>query len=63
MEKLIDEYFDTHPSINVFGIEREAGLPARTLHNYLKGHKPLPEKHYPAIVEVLKRYGLESEVA
>ena len=59
----IRHFLDTHPSLSISGLEREAGLPARTLHNFLNGSKGFPEKHIPALEKVLKRYGYEPDEA
>jgi hypothetical protein len=54
----IKQYFSTHKAVSVSAIEAEAGMPARTLHNFLNGSKDrVPSKHYPGLLAVISRYG------
>jgi len=58
----IKEYFKNHPALSVSGIEAEAGIPARTLHNFLNESKPtFPSKHLVKLIKTLSRYGFNYE--
>lgn len=45
------------PAINLSQIEKEAGIPAKTLHKALTNQKDVPAKHLSALDEVLRQYG------
>ncbi len=47
-----------HPAISVNKIEQLAGLPQSTI-SQAKNGRSIPEKHMPALIEVLEHYGFE----
>jgi chromosome partitioning protein len=55
-EKLI-KFLRAKPALNLSQIEKEAGIPAKTLHKALTNQKDIPTKHLPALDEALRRYG------
>nr|WP_293841054.1 AAA family ATPase [uncultured Arsenicibacter sp.] len=55
-DKLI-RFLKTKPAINLSQIEKEAGIPAKTLHKALTNQKDVPAKHLPALDEALRQYG------
>lgn len=44
-------------ALNLSQIEKEAGIPLKTLHKALANQKDIPAKHLPVLDEVVRRYG------
>lgn len=55
-EKLI-RFLRSKPALNLTQIEKEAGIPSKTLHKALSDEKDIPVKHLPALDEAVRRYG------
>lgn len=55
-EKLL-KFLRAKPALNLSKIEKEAGIPAKTLHKALTHQKDVPAKHLPALDETLRNYG------
>lgn len=55
-EKIM-QFLADRPAISLTAIETEAGIPPRTLYNAKVGYRAIPEKHIPALIKVLERYG------
>ena len=49
------------PAISIQLIEQEAELPSTTIAK-AKGGREIPDKHWPALVKVLKKYGLDGKL-
>jgi hypothetical protein len=50
-------FLKAHPCINMNALEREAGLPKRTIKLNEKNFRRIPMKHHDRVMEVLKNYG------
>lgn len=55
-DKLV-KFLRAKPAINLSQIEKEAGIPSKTLHKALTNQKDVPSKHLPALDEALRQYG------
>lgn len=55
-DKLV-KFLRAKPALNLSQIEKDAGIPAKTLHKALTNQKNVPVKHLPALDEALRRYG------
>lgn len=55
-DKLV-KFLLAKPALNLSQIEKEAGIPAKTLHKALTNQKEVPAKHLPALDEALRQYG------
>ena len=55
-DKLL-RFLRTKSALNLTQIEKEAGIPAKTLHKALTDQKDVPAKHLPALDQVLRQYG------
>lgn len=55
-DKLV-KFLRAKPALNLSQIEKEAGIPAKTLHKALTNQKDVPVKHLPALDEALRKYG------
>ncbi len=51
------KFLRAKPALNLSQIEKEAGIPAKTLHKALTNQKDVPAKHMPALDETLRNYG------
>jgi len=57
--KKLKKWIKCRQALNWTKIEQEAGIPARTLHNWLGvTDRPFPGKHVPRLCAVLCQYGL-----
>jgi hypothetical protein len=54
-------WLNERPSLNVKSLEEEAAIPFTTITQSLRGRE-IPEKHWPAIISVLKKYGLNPKL-
>lgn len=45
------------PCLSIRCLEREAGLPTKTLSHWLNGRRELTEHHKSKLIPVLKHYG------
>lgn len=48
--------------LSISAIEREAGMPKKTLSHFLKLRRGLSEKHAERLKEVLKNFGFVEEI-
>lgn len=55
-DKLV-RFLRAKPALNHSQIEKEAGIPAKTLHKALLNQKDVPAKHLPALDGALRQYG------
>ncbi|GAB3573588.1 ParA family protein [Spirosoma luteolum] len=55
-DKLV-RFLRSKPALNVSQLEKEAGIPARTVHKALSDGKDIPAKHLPALEVALRAYG------
>ncbi|RZK04238.1 MAG: ParA family protein, partial [Flavobacterium sp.] len=55
-EKLV-RFLRSKPALNLSQIEKEAGIPSKTLHKALSDQKDIPAKHLPALDEAVRKYG------
>ena len=55
-DKLV-KFLRAKPALNLSQIEKEAGIPSKTLHKALTNQKDVPAKHLPALDEALRQYG------
>ncbi|UFH57913.1 ParA family protein [Spirosoma sp. KNUC1025] len=55
-EKLV-RFLRSKPALNLSQIEKDAGIPAKTLHKALSDQKDIPAKHLPALDEAVRKYG------
>lgn len=46
-------------AINIRQIERESGIPIRTIPQVIKGLRTLPKHHEPNLKAVLSKYGIK----
>lgn len=53
----IQKFFRLKPAINVSQIEKECGMPARTLHRALSENKAIPAKYEAILEDVIRQYG------
>lgn len=53
----IQKFFRLKPALNISQIEKECGMPARTLHRSLSDNKAIPSKYNPILEDVLRQYG------
>ena len=59
MEKKIIKFLVSHPEISISGVEKEVGMPRRTLKYSIDGTRRIPEKYIGGIVSVLSGYGFD----
>jgi hypothetical protein len=52
------QFITERPALSLPRLEREAGLPFKTLSN-VKSGRQLSEKHIPKLLSILPRYGLQ----
>ncbi|QKZ14724.1 ParA family protein [Spirosoma sp. KUDC1026] len=55
-DKLV-RFLRAKPALNLSQIEKDAGIPAKTLHKALLNQKDVPAKHLPALDGALRQYG------
>ncbi|MBC3787749.1 ParA family protein [Spirosoma utsteinense] len=55
-DKLV-RFLRSKPALNLSQIEKEAGIPSKTLHKALSDQKDIPVKHLPALDEAVRKYG------
>lgn len=55
-DKLV-KFLRAKPALNLSQIEKEAGIPSKTLHKALTNQTDVPIKHLPALDEALRQYG------
>ena len=55
-DKLV-KFLRAKPALNLSQIEKEAGIPSKTLHKALTNQKEVPAKHFPALDAALRQYG------
>ena len=55
-EKLM-RFLRSKRALNLSQIEKEAGIPSKTLHKALSDQKDIPAKHLPALDEAIRKYG------
>ncbi|WP_027000704.1 hypothetical protein [Eisenibacter elegans] len=48
----------TSGPFNISAVEKEAKLPTRTIHNWLKNLQDLPQKHLVSLLTISLKYGL-----
>ena len=48
-----------HPCLSLFCIEREAGIPVKTLSHFIKGRRELNQNHIDKLTPILKKYGYQ----
>lgn len=58
----VKKFFRLKPAINVSQIEKECGMPARTLHRALAENKPIPTKYNSILEESLRQYGYTESI-
>ena len=54
-------WLNDRPALNIKKLEEEAAIPFTTITQALRGRE-IPEKHWPAIVATLKKYGLSPKL-
>ena len=59
MEKKIIDFLVSHPEVSISGVEKQAGMPRRTLKYSIDGTRRIPEKYISGLVLVLSGYGLD----
>jgi predicted transcriptional regulator len=47
--------------LSVSALEREAGMPKKTLAHFLKGRRGMSEKHIKRLKEILKNFGFSDK--
>jgi len=57
----LQNWLKERPCLSLRCLEREAGLPAKTLSHYVQGRRELNEQHLQKLMPVLERYGWESK--
>lgn len=55
-DKLV-RFLRSKPALNLSQIEKEAGIPSKTLYKALSEQKDIPVRHLPALDEAVRRYG------
>jgi len=55
-DKLL-RFLRAKPALNLSQIEKEAGIPLKTLHKALSEQKDIPAKHLPVLEATLRKYG------
>lgn len=55
-DKLV-RFLRSKPALNLSQVEKEAGIPSKTLHKALSDQKDIPAKHLPALDEAVRKYG------
>ena len=55
-DKLV-RFLRSKTALNLSQIEKEAGIPPKTLHKALSDQKDIPVKHLPALDEAVRKYG------
>ena len=59
MEKKLVEFLISRPEISISGVEKQAGMPRRTLKYSIDGTRRIPEKYVRGLVSVLSGYGFD----
>jgi hypothetical protein len=59
--ELLVDWLNERPSLNIKKLEEEASIPFTTISQAQRGWE-IPEKHWPAIVAALKKYGLNEKL-
>ncbi|WP_020531121.1 ParA family protein [Flexithrix dorotheae] len=54
-------FFKKNKAISATAVADEAGINPSAFRNYLAGDRNLPEKHLPALLTVLKKYGFKED--
>jgi chromosome partitioning protein len=54
---ILRKFIATKPALNLSQIEKEAGMPQRTLHRCISESKPIPSKYVADLEVVLRQYG------
>lgn len=57
MEMVLINWLKERPCLSLRCLEREAGLPVKTLDHYVSGRRELNEQHQQKLKPVLVRYG------
>ncbi len=55
--KHVSLWINNRECLNVTCIERTAGIPEKTLLQFLLGSRPLPYHHLDRLISVLEKYG------
>lgn len=55
------QFFKDRPCLSILCIEREAGIPKKTLEHYLKGRRELNQQHKEKLIPVLEKYGYKND--
>ncbi len=61
-DKLV-KFLRAKPALNLSQIEKEANIPAKTLHKALTNQKDVPAKHLPALEQALSKYGYTEQLS
>lgn len=61
-QDIVFRFFRAKPALNHSQIEKEAGLPSKTLYRALGGHINLNEKHLAKLIPILRSYGFSEEL-
>lgn len=61
-DKLV-KFLRAKPALNLSQIEKEANIPAKTLHKALTNQKDVPVKHLPALEQALSKYGYTEQLS
>jgi DNA-binding IscR family transcriptional regulator len=57
----IQKFFSERPAISVARIAAESGINPTVLARALRGDKPLPKKHLPKLIPILREYGYQEQ--
>lgn len=55
------EWLKERPCLSLRCLERESGLPVKTLDHFVSGRRELNEQHKKKLKPVLERYGWEEQ--
>ena len=53
------EFLRNNSVLNISQLEKEAGIPSKTLYKAMKDHQALSEKHCESLLSTLKKYGFK----
>ena len=56
-EANIIAFFAKNKALNLSQVEKEAGIPSKTLHKAIADQQTIPNKHIDPVISVLKKYG------
>jgi chromosome partitioning protein len=56
-EANIIAFFAKNKALNLSQVEKEAGIPSKTLHKAIADQQAIPNKHIDPVISVLKKYG------